>query len=85
MRDECQIHRSRQSNWMFRPKHALLRSKHLALDPLSIGIFVLAHQGHSQTSRSRQRVLMLGSEYGHLHLKQLTLQRLCLHVLAFTI
>ena len=48
---------------MLGPEHALLHVKHLALDPLSVGMLALVLEGHGQIVRSRQRARMLGPEH----------------------
>ena len=39
---------------MLGPEHALLHPKHLALDPLSLGVFALLCEGPSQIARTGQ-------------------------------
>ncbi len=56
--------------------------KHLALDPLSLGVFALVCEGPSQVARTRQRAPMLGPEHAPLRPKHLVLDPLSLGVFA---
>jgi hypothetical protein len=67
---------------MLSPEHALSRSKHLAPDPLSIGVFALVREGQRQIVCTRQRVRMLGPEHALSRLKHLALDPLSVGVLA---
>jgi hypothetical protein len=66
---------------MLCPEHALLQLMHLALDPLSLGVFALVEEGRSQVARTRQRVRMLCPEHALFNLNEPSKHRLRLHAL----
>jgi hypothetical protein len=67
---------------MLGPENALRHRKHLALDPLSLGMLVLVQEGRSQIVRTRQRLRMLGPEHALSHPKHLALDPLSFDVFA---
>ena len=67
---------------MLGPEHALLRLMHLALNPLSLGVFALDCEGHTQVVRTCQRARMLGPEHALSHLMHLALDPISVVVLA---
>ena len=56
---------------MIRPKHALLYAKQLAVHRLSLGMFALQCEGHSQVASTRQRGRMLRPKHALVRPKHL--------------